>query len=282
MLFSIYDSEYLRNIKHQFIDGDFKLNFKKFIKEEGLKKLAMTKLKSASFSIAIYLFNEIISGVDEIITSRKELSLLLGWGEKQICEGLDELQFYNMIQVTEVAGKPLRVRAQLNIELWNVVHTMSDDLPKKNTLGEVTNLHALHPNEESPQEKGIKLVNLNVLDEPIPFPKNRRTESEYSRKEDLGFGENHPSLNDLTAFREKHAEIDAKIKALSQHELEVIKNEKRLITPDEDLLLQILSHHHQPRKQLLLALRSNLIYPNLKFFLDTARMCAEIPTTMKP
>ena len=162
-----------------------------------------------------------------------------------------------MIQVTEVAGKPLRVRAQLNIELWNNVHTISDDLPKKNTLGEVTNLHSLHPNEDSSQEKGIKLVNLNVFDEPIPFPKNRRTESDYSRKEDLGLGENHPSLNDL-------------------------KNEKRSITPDEDLLLQILSHHHQPRKQLLLALRSNLIYPNLKFFLDTARMCAEIPTTMKP
>ena len=246
------------------------MNFKEFIKSEGLKKLALTKLKSASYSLLIYLFNEILSGVDEIISSRKELSLLLGWTEKEINEGLDELQFYNMIQLTSVAGKPLRIRAQLNIDSWNVVHTQTaDNNNKKQPLGEVTNLHSLLPSENSPHKKKVKLIDLNIFEDPIPFPKNNLSPIKVTNSTES-------SLNDLGAFREKHEVIDTKIRTLALNELDTIKHEKRLITPDEELLLQILSKHQEPRKQLLLALRSNLIYPNLKFFLATVKMAAEI------
>jgi hypothetical protein len=232
------------------------LNFKDFIKSEGLKKLALAKLKSASYSLLIYLFNEILSGVDEIISSRKELSILLGWPEKQITEGLDELKFCNMIQVTEVAGKPLRIRPQLHLDQWNIPHVLPSD-QKKQPLGEAINLHSLVP-----------------TDNPIPFPKNFKVTSANTNANDSTSPEK--TLNDLNAFREKHEGIDAKIKALAVEELDTIKHEKRMITPDEELLLQILSQHQQPKKQLLMALHSSLVYPNLKFFLATAKLYAEI------
>ncbi len=253
------------------------MNFKEFIKGDGLKKLAMMRLKSSSYSLAIYLFNEIVSGVEEMITSRKELSLVLGLTEKQFSDALDELQFYNIILVQEVAGKPLRIRAQLNVSLWNMVHSIPGDGNTKSHLGDASNVHALHNQDDMPLlDKSIRLVDIRDFAPPIPFPvqKIKNIEDLHGPIDET---EQKSSLNDLTAFREKHQEIDAKIKALARHELDVIKAEKKRITQDEELLLQILSEHEHPKKQLILALNSNLVYPNLKFFLDTARMCAEIP-----
>ncbi len=249
------------------------MNFKEFIRNEGFKKLALTRLNSASFSILIYLFNEILSGVDEIISSRKELSILMGWSEKQICEALDELQFCNMIHVSEVAGKPLRIKAQLSLESWNTVHhTTSDN--KKPSLGDATNVHSILPNENAQKKNNIKLLDLNIFDEPIPFPK-RDHKIISDDGNDFPFSES--TLNDLGAFREKTEGIDSKIRALASNELNTIKLDKRTITPDEELLLQILIQHHQPKKQLIFALRSDHLYPNLHFFLDTVRHCADIP-----
>ncbi len=53
---------------------NIRVNFEQFIKNEGLKKLAMMRLKSASFSLFNYLLNEVASGANEIITSKKEIS----------------------------------------------------------------------------------------------------------------------------------------------------------------------------------------------------------------
>jgi hypothetical protein len=254
------------------------LNFKGFIKNEGLRKLATTKLTAASFSICIYLFNEILSGVEEIIASRKELSIMLGWSEKEICDSLDELQFCNIIHFTEVAGKPLRIRANLNCDNWNVAHIQSENNLKKNLLGDATNLHSLVSTKNKIQKKNFKLVDLKIFDDPIPFPK-RKLKGPKTAKEKTS--NSATSFNDLGAFREKNEVIDSKIKSLALTELDQIKHEKRPITTDEELLLQILSQHHQPKRQLILALRSNLIYPNLKFFLATAKMTAGIPDVNK-
>lgn len=257
------------------------MNFKEFIKNEGLKKLALTKLKSASYSLLIYLFNEILSGVDEIISSKKELSLLLGWTEKEIIEGLDELQFCNMIQFTSVNGKPLRIRAQLNMENWNIVHTQTTDNIHKPQLEDATNLHPLLPSKNRSSKKKVRLIDLNIFEDPIPFPKNNLKSNKTNISETNTPHTTESPLNDLGAFREKHEVIDSKIKTLAHNEIDTIKHEKRAVTPDEELLLQILSQHPEPRKQLLYALRSSLTYPNLKFFLATAKMTAKITDVNK-
>ena len=112
------------------------------------------------------------------------------------------------------------------------------------------------------------------MDVPIPFPSKSENQGAHEQENP---GDHEAKPDDLGAYREKHELIDTKIKALAMNELENIKNEQRDISPDEELLLQILSQHHQPRKQLILALKSNLIYPNLKEFLNTARIFADIP-----
>lgn len=262
-----------------------KLSFKEFIKSEGLKKVALTKLKASSYSILIYLFNEILSGADEIICSRKELSLLLGWHEKQTNEGLEELQLYNMIHITEIAGKPLRIRAQLQHENWNTPHIQTaDNIKKTPSIGDASNIHSILPQENNSNKNNIKLIDLNIFDDPIPFPKNssstgnslKSSTISNANTSNLSSNENSAKLNDLGAFREKHEIIDHKLKALALEELDTIRHEKRTINSDEEILLQILSQHHEPRKQLILALRSSVIYPNLKFFLANAKIAAEI------
>ncbi len=260
---------------YKILTENISVNFELFIKNDGLKKLALMRLKSASFSLLIYLFNEVASGVDEIISSKKELSWLLGWTEKQIIEALDELQFCNTLQVTEGPGKPLRLRPQLNVELWNTLQSDASD-GKKPSLGDATNLHSLHPSDVPPQRNNMTLIDMQTFDEPIPFRKSFRPESSPLKNNQEEFAYQESTLNDLGAFREKNEAIDAKIKQLASHEIEKIRHEKRSVTTDEDLLLQILVKHHQPRKQLILALRSNLIYPNLKSFLCSAQIFAEI------
>jgi hypothetical protein len=135
-------------------------------------------------------------------------------------------------------------------------------------------LHALHPSEGPTENIGIHIVESESTDNPIPFPERRSAKEIKTNRGKLKAIKS--SLNDLSAFREKHIHLDQKIKELAVHELNTIRAEKKSLTTDEELLLQILAQHHQPRKQLMIALRSNLIYPNLKYFLDTAKSFAEI------
>lgn len=86
-------------------------------------------------------------------------------------------------------------------------------------------------------------------------------------------GEN---LTDLSAFRERHEIYDAKVRALASDELKKLKEQSQILTADEELLLQILTHHHQPRKQLHWALRVKLLYPNLSNFLEQAQAAADL------
>lgn len=245
-----------------------------FIKAEGLQKLALARLSASSFAILIYLLGEVASGANEIVSSRKELSILLGWSEKNIGESLQELQFYHLILLVEVPGKPLRMQVNLDFHSWNSVGNDKADTkkPQKPLLGDTTNLHALHGGE-APVTNGMTLRDYNMPKDPIPFPEQLDTKNLCGKKKYHG----EASLNDLHEFREKHDHINLKIKALALSELDVVKNENRTLNRDEELLLQILSQHHDPRKQLLLALHSNIVYPNLNFFLNSAKVCAGIP-----
>lgn len=84
------------------------------------------------------------------------------------------------------------------------------------------------------------------------------------------------NLTLLSAFRERHEIYDAKVRALASDELKKTKEQIQNLTSDEQLLLQILTHHHQPRKQLHWALKVKLLYPNLAEFLEQARVVAEL------
>ncbi len=239
------------------------MDFKEFIAQEGLKKMALIHLKSASFSLLIYLYNEIVSGINEIISSKKELSVLLGWNEKQISDAIHELKFRHLIQVTEIQGKPLRLKPQLNFELWNLT---SDE---KASTFEPELKSNLFDNLEP--KSSISAVDLQNQNTPIPFPKFQKEDFEDTFAPEI----ENKNLNDFLAFKEKNEAIDQQIRQLAIHEMEKIQKEERTISKDEELLLHILIKHHQPRKQLAIAVRSNLYYPNLKSFLNMVSIFSE-------
>ncbi len=245
------------------------MNFREFIKEEGLKKLALTKLTTASYSLAIYLLNEHQSGIDEIIAARKELSLVLNWTEKEISDGLDELQFLNMLHITDIQNKLLRIKFNLEFENWNKAHTQLDSYVKNE-------INSDSQSQTSSVKDKVTLLN-NHIDKTIPFPKIKQTKATKKNQlsNDLS-NQDSDDLKDLQKFRQKNEIIDKQIKTLATNELDNIKKQNKNITADEQLLLQILCQHHEPKKQLILALQTNLFYPNLKDFLEHAKVTAGI------
>jgi hypothetical protein len=55
--------------------------FKTFVGESGLKVLAMARLSQCEYSVMLHLLNCAASGLDELITTERELSVLIGYDE---------------------------------------------------------------------------------------------------------------------------------------------------------------------------------------------------------
>lgn len=250
------------------------MGFKGFIENNGFKILALAKLKSPSYSILLYLFNEMAAGATEVIASTKELASFLGINEKYTLEGLNELTINNMILFTEVPGKPLRIKLQEDLNAWKVKWKPEN---KKNTLGDAKNLHPLVPQKTHHGSLGeIKLAD-TPENHPIPFPNPTKIKIADPKTQTT----QNPAKDstNLVAFREKHELSTARIRTLAGEELKKAKQEQKRLTPDEELLLQILMKHHNPRKQLYWALKAQLMYPNLNAFLDAARALSELNET---
>lgn len=249
------------------------MSFKSFIENNGFKILALAKLKSPSYSILLYLFNEMAAGATEVIASVKELAAFLRIPEKHTQEGLDELLTINMIVLTEISGKPLRIKLQEDLNVWKVEWKPEN---KKITLGDAKNLHPLIP-QKAPNGS---LGEIKLADTPeaplIPFPNSAKMKVVGSTAD---APEAPKDSTNLLAFREKQELSTARIRTLASEELKKAKQEQKHFTADEELLLQILMKHHNPRKQLYWALKAQLMYPNLGAFLEAARTIGELNET---
>lgn len=101
------------------------MSFQTFVFESGLKVLAMARLSECEYSIVFYLLNCAASGLDELITTSRELSSLVGYDEATLQENLSRLSGRNIIRVKRQENTPvtpdrpsLRIGIQWEISQW--------------------------------------------------------------------------------------------------------------------------------------------------------------------
>ncbi len=96
------------------------MSFDRFVKDSGLKVLALAKLSSSEYSIVVYLLNCSASGIEQLITTDDDLSHLLGHDVKEIQKSLLALAQRNIIKqsFSDVSNTPNKdpMRLALNTE----------------------------------------------------------------------------------------------------------------------------------------------------------------------
>lgn len=101
--------------------------FRSFINESGLKVLAMARLGQCEYGIMLYLLNASASGLEELVTNRKELSSLIGYDESTLVEGIQSLQEKSLIiakycekNQQHLDRQSIRISVQWDITRWKL------------------------------------------------------------------------------------------------------------------------------------------------------------------
>lgn len=100
--------------------------FSSFVKDSGFKVLAMARLDQCQYSIVLYLLNCSVSGMDQLITTKKELGSLIGYDEDTLDHALAELAERNMIDLRfgdthhPADRRSLRIGVQYDISRWQL------------------------------------------------------------------------------------------------------------------------------------------------------------------
>lgn len=186
------------------------MNLRDFWERGGFKVLAVARLGSCSYSLVLYVLNCLVAGIEEIVSSTGELSILLGVPEKQVKAAIEELSESNILSVTKKHSKTLVLKMILDPGQW--VNLRSTPERNKRMLGDAKNLHSLIPQENIGNKVKPTKVSLSSQ-EALVFPrkvtsKNKKEQdSDNKMKEDIG--------KIISAFKEyQKNEIDLKKKKI--------------------------------------------------------------------
>lgn len=119
----------------------------------GFKLLAVARLSPGAYSIVCYLLNSLVAGIEEVLSSPGELSVLLGISEKDVKQALEELEASKIISLTSGSGKTLVMRLGLEIGQWENLRRPVQARRKRATLGDAKNIRALHPQTSSTEKE---------------------------------------------------------------------------------------------------------------------------------
>jgi hypothetical protein len=182
------------------------VNLRDFWELGGFKVLAVARLASCSYSLVLYVLNCFVAGIDEIVSSTGELSILLGVPERQVKLAVEELSDSNILSVTRKHGRTLVLKMNLDPEKWKNLRSTPER--SKRILGDAKNLHSLIPQKNiSSKAKPIK-VSLSSQ-EALMFPKKVISHNKNSKNIDINQNEEIKKI--LEAFSEYHKnQIDIK------------------------------------------------------------------------
>jgi hypothetical protein len=151
-----------------------------FIDKGGFKLLAVARLSGAAYATVCYLCNCLAAGVEEIVTSTGELSLLLGVGERATRVALEELESSRIVFITgQGQGKTLALRLNVDPTSWD--NLRKDPAPSKrrrSPLGDAKNIHSLLPQSPLPEGQNGRLRDVSdpspgeKADGPTPTSEN--------------------------------------------------------------------------------------------------------------
>lgn len=102
-------------------------SFKNFVGESGLKVLAMARLNQCEYSVMLYLLNCSASGLEEFITTERELSSLIGYTEREVNEAITTLAARHIIklrygdhQSAHNDRQSVRIGPQFDMNSWQL------------------------------------------------------------------------------------------------------------------------------------------------------------------
>ena len=75
------------------------MTFNSFVRDSGLKILAMARLSQCEYSIVFYLLNCAVSGMNQLVTTKKELASLIGYDEDTLDNAISSLAERNIIHI---------------------------------------------------------------------------------------------------------------------------------------------------------------------------------------
>ena len=103
------------------------MDFQTFVREAGLKVLAVAHLDQCQYSVVMYLLNCAVSGLDQFVTNEAELASLIGYNEETVREALQGLATRQFVKLHygdagdgQNGNQSLRIGMHFNIRDWDV------------------------------------------------------------------------------------------------------------------------------------------------------------------
>lgn len=73
-------------------------NIQRFLRESGLKVLAVSRMNSCEYSVVMYLLNAAMTGLENLITTENELSSIIGHSPREVRQAIEELEARHIIK----------------------------------------------------------------------------------------------------------------------------------------------------------------------------------------
>jgi hypothetical protein len=177
------------------------VNLRNFWERGGFKVLAVARLGSCSYSLVLYILNCYAAGIDEIVSSTVELSILLGVPERQVKLAVEELSESNILSVTKKHEKTLVLKMNLDPEKWKNLRSTPE--PNKRILGDAKNLHSLIPQKKINSKVRPVKVSLSS-EEALIFPKKMNSKNKKTDENNKTLDEEVNKILDI--FGKYHKE----------------------------------------------------------------------------
>jgi hypothetical protein len=121
------------------------MGLKTFVDKGGFKLLAVSRLSTGGYATVCYLLNCLAAGVEEVVTSYGELSVLLGIPERLIRTSIQELADTNIVLRSQSQGaKNMILRLNLDPNMWRNLRKETQK-KKRPSLGDAHNVRSLRP-----------------------------------------------------------------------------------------------------------------------------------------
>lgn len=73
-------------------------NIQRFLRESGLKVLAVSRMNSCEYSVVMYLLNAAMTGLENLITTENELGSIVGHSPREVRQAIEELEARHIIK----------------------------------------------------------------------------------------------------------------------------------------------------------------------------------------
>lgn len=182
-----------------------------FLSGGAFKLLALSGLSGHALSLMCYLLNCYVSGIDDVMSSSRELSVLLGFPEPDVRQALELLIEMNMVSCVRDDGERQVYRVQLQTEHWRNLRipALRDGTPRRR-IGDAANIWPIRPLQPPDIPEGgaeLQAADENSLDA-LSYPLERGS----GASEPAGEGEEtgrKTQLEDIVeAFMADHPEAD--------------------------------------------------------------------------